>query len=60
MSIKALYICDKCVSVKAVNLYWSEAEQDWLCDECWDDRDSENEPKGICLADEIKNQKEGE
>ena len=64
---KPLYQCNHCYdyffgantpSWHAVDLYWSEIEQDWVCDKCWDDR--ENEPKGICLADEIKNQKEGE
>jgi len=54
---KPLYPCKHCYedhSWHAVDLFWSEIDQDWVCDECWDDRFSENEPKGICLADEIK------
>jgi hypothetical protein len=54
---KPLYPCKHCYedhTWQAVDLFWSEIDQDWVCDECWDDRVSENEPKGICLADEIK------
>jgi hypothetical protein len=43
---KPLYPCKYCYEDypwDAVELYWSDIEQDWLCDHCWDDRFSEDE-----------------
>ena len=51
-----VYPCKHCAdeySWPATDLFWSNQDQDWVCDDCWDDRDIEEE-KGVCLADEIK------
>ena len=53
---KPVYPCKYCAneySWPATDLFWSNQDQDWVCDDCWDDRDIEEE-KGVCLADEIK------
>ena len=62
---QALYPCEYCAdeySWPADDLYWSEIDQAWVCDACWSDRDSAwtgdgyiDEPRNICLADDIKN-----
>ena len=56
-----VYPCKYCAdeySWPATDLFWSNQDQDWICDDCWDDRDfmtaSSGEEKGVCLADEIK------
>ena len=56
-----LYPCKYCAdeySWPATDLFWSNQDQDWICDVCWDDLDfmtaSSGEEKGVCLADEIK------
>lgn len=49
----ALYPCKHCCSDyswPAEDLFWSEAEQAWVCLECWND---DEEAKGISLADEL-------
>jgi len=61
---KPLYPCKYCsdeYSWPATDLYWSEIDKDWVCDQCWDDRDSNwsgedyiERERGISLADEIK------
>ena len=51
-----VYPCKYCAdeySWPASDLNWSELDEAWVCDLCWDDRDIEEE-KGVCLADEIK------
>ena len=51
-----LYPCKHCsdeYSWRAIDLHWSDLDQGWVCDMCWDDSDIEEE-KGTCLADEIK------
>ena len=60
----ALYPCRYCsedYSWPAGDLFWSELDHDWVCDPCWDQRDSnwdgENSIEtefGISLANEIK------
>lgn len=61
---RPLYPCKYCSDERtwpAEDLFWSELDQDWVCDFCWDDRGYTredgtplNEPMGISLADEIK------
>ena len=57
---QAVYPCRHCWEVcswLATDLWWSEIDKDWVCDQCWTDRDSEEacrEERGISLADEIK------
>ena len=58
---EALYPCHVCCedySWPAEDLWWSESQKAWECDNCWSCRDGEDydEPKGISLADEIKAQ----
>ena len=62
---EALYPCHNCCedySWPAEDLHWSEQEQAWECDMCWSGRlaDTCDEPKGVCLADEIKAQQRRE
>jgi len=46
----------------AQQLYWYEKERRWVCENCWDDLDYENEgedrpEKGVSLETYIKSQK---
>ena len=53
-----LYPCLHCAedySWPAADLFWSEQEQGWVCDNCWDERDID-EDAGISLAREIERQ----
>jgi hypothetical protein len=53
----AVYPCLHCsdtYSWPPEDLSWSEIEQGWVCGECWDDRDVENEESGGSLADELR------
>lgn len=63
---QALYPCIHCAedySWPATDLWWSDIDKGWVCDMCWDDRDSnwdgENlieKDRDISLADEIERQ----
>lgn len=63
---KALYPCKYCYEDHtwlAADLYWSDIDQDWVCDPCWSDRDSAwgndgyiDEKRGVSLAAEINRQ----
>lgn len=62
-----LYPCVHCAedySWPATDLNWSEVDEGWVCDPCWDNRDSNwngedyiEKEKGISLAEEIKRQR---
>jgi len=64
---EALYPCVHCAedhSWPATDLNWSDVDQGWVCDLCWDDRESNwdgedyiEKDKGISLAEEIKRQR---
>ena len=64
---EALYPCVHCsddYSWPASDLNWSEFDKGWVCDNCWDDRETNwdgedyiEKDKGISLAEEIKRQK---
>ncbi len=52
---KPLYPCLHCADIyswPATDLWWSEAEKGWVCDNCWDDRDID-EGSGIRLDKEL-------
>ena len=64
-----LYPCRYCAeeySWPATDLWWSERDQDWVCEMCWDEHDRDlvvdargeyvREERGPSLADEIKAQ----
>lgn len=63
---EALYPCVHCAedySWPATDLNWSELDKGWVCDMCWDDRETNwdgedyiEKDKGISLAEEIKRQ----
>jgi len=60
----ALYPCHLChedYSWPATDLWWSESQQGWKCDNCWTYRSlADNEQKGVCLATEIEAQQRRE
>jgi hypothetical protein len=61
---EALYPCVHCAedySWPASDLNWSDVDEGWVCDMCWDDRETNwdgddyiEKDKGISLAEEIK------
>ena len=61
---EALYPCVHCAedySWPASDLNWSDIDKGWVCDMCWDDRDTNwdgedciEKEKGISLSEEIK------
>ena len=38
----------------AKDLWWSDKEQGWFCDDCWNCNEDLEEDKGISLAEELK------
>ena len=60
---QAFYPCRHCADDRtwlATDLFWSEAEQDWVCDPCWAEAEPRwehrHEPYGVSLQSEIKRQ----